>query len=317
MSFLALFPGQGSQVVGMGRSLSDGLSSAKARFEQADRVLSEEGAELSLSALCFEGPLEKLTLTRFAQPAILTVSICAFEATKLIPSAAAGHSLGEYSALVAAGVLDFEDAVRTVYRRGKYMQEAVPAGAGKMIAVLGTETAVIEEAIANTIGGVKEIANLNCPGQIVIAGDVTGIDLLSQTLTKLGSKVLPLNVSAPFHCSLMKPAADLLRQDLDAIPFGNPKFPVYSNVSAQAVTSGEQAREFLYRQVASPVRWTESIQNMLAETKCTKSVEFGAGNILSNLLKRIDKSVQRFEVDTAEKASGIGTALTLAQNKAA
>lgn len=288
---LALFPGQGSQAVGMGKPFFELSSVGKAVFEEADKVLG-----FSLSKLCFEGPLEELTLTKYAQPAILTASIAAFRHKGVIPAAAAGHSLGEYSALVAADSIDFSDAVMLVHKRGTYMQESVEPGAGKMIAVLGPTPDEISAAISKIAVGVKEIANLNCPGQTVVAGDVAGIDALSAELVSAGAKVIPLNVSAPFHCSLMKPAADKLAIDLDRVNFRDPKFLVYANFSAQPVKTAVEVRAALKAQVCAPVRWTESMTNALAQTGVTTTVEYGAGKVLSNLMKRIDNKITRLEV---------------------
>lgn len=286
-----LFPGQGSQSVGMGRDFAEHSELAQAIFKEANETLGYD-----LKALCLEGPLESLTLTQNAQPAILTVSYIAYRLAEVTPVAAAGHSLGEYTALVAAEALSFRDAVQLVHRRGKYMQEAVPEGAGKMIAVLGPTVPEIEAVIATVDAGVKEIANINSPGQTVVSGDVVGIDTLSGALVKAGMKVIPLKVSAPFHCSLMKSAERKLAEDIAKVTFSDPKFPVYSNVTATKVTSGSEAKELLVKQVCSPVRWTESMQNMIRDFELKQTVEFGAGGVLSNLLKRIDKSISRTEI---------------------
>jgi len=291
ISHIALFPGQGSQTVGMGKALLDQSESARRIFAEADEALG-----FSITKLCLEGPIEELTLTEHAQPAILTASIAIYSEKNLVPAAAAGHSLGEYSALVAAGSLKFADAVKLVNRRGKYMQESVEPGKGKMIAVLGPAPEEIRAAISNVSVGIKEIANLNCPGQTVVAGDVLGIDALVEELGKIGAKVVPLNVSAPFHCSLMKPAADKLAVDLDNVEISNPKFPVYSNFTAQVVKTAEEVRAALKNQVCGSVRWTESIQNALKDTGAKVSVEYGAGKVLSNLMKRIDSSVTRYDI---------------------
>jgi len=292
---LALFPGQGSQAVGMGKPFFDGSAIGKSLFEEADQVLG-----FAISKLCFDGPLEQLTLTKYAQPAILTASMAAFKHKGIVPAAAAGHSLGEYSALVAADAIDFADAVKLVHKRGSYMQEAVEPGAGKMIAVLGPTPEEITAAIKKVSVGVKEIANLNCPGQTVVAGDVAGVDALTIELIAAGAKVIPLNVSAPFHCSLMKSAADKLAKDLDAITFKDPKFLVYANYTAQPVRTAAEVRAALKAQVCAPVRWTESMLNALKDTGVTTTVEYGAGKVLSNLLKRIDNKVTRLEVARPE-----------------
>lgn len=286
----ALFPGQGSQSVGMGKDFFETDERARERFVSADKVLG-----YPLSKLCFEGPRENLTLTANAQPALLTAGYIAFELAGIDVAAAAGHSLGEYTALVAAGVLSFEDAVQLVHKRGKYMQEAVPAGTGKMLAVMGPNEEEIAKRIRAVSTGTVEIANLNCPGQTVVAGDNEGLDAFAAGLGAT-AKLIPLNVSAPFHCRLMQPAAEALARDLDAIRFQDPKFPIYANVTAAIVRTGEQARELLKQQVCATVRWTDSMQNMIAEQAITLAVEFGPGGVLSKLLKRIGDAVARTEI---------------------
>jgi len=249
----ALFPVQGSQKIGMGKELYEQLSEVRGLFAIADESLG-----FSLSKICFEGPAEKLTLTEITQPGILTVSVACFRAAhaKLVGSnkvvVGAGHSLGEYSALVAANSLSFEDAVKLVNKRGKYMQQAVPVGTGKMVAVLGKEVSEIEAALAQVSGEVAEIANINAPGQIVVAGSVAGVDGF---ITALGTaKVIPLPVSAPFHCSLMKAAEEKLRVDLASVEIKMPEFPVIHNFTAQAASSVEEIRENLAKQVCGKVR---------------------------------------------------------------
>jgi [acyl-carrier-protein] S-malonyltransferase len=295
----ALFPGQGSQKVGMGKALFERHELARELFARADAAL-----DLPLSTICFEGPVEKLTLTELAQPAILTVStICytLWQRATAAPSerivGAAGHSLGEYSALVAAGAISFEDAVRLVHKRGRYMQEAVPVGTGTMVAVLGKEVAQIEEAIAKSGGGVAEIANINAPGQIVVAGSVDGVAAFTAALGT--AKVVELQVSAPFHCSLMRPAEERLRRDLATIEIRPPQFPVYQNVTAQSTSDPATIRENLARQVCGRVRWVECVQNGFAAHPPQAAWEFGAGNVLTGLLKRIAPSVTRANLDDA------------------
>jgi [acyl-carrier-protein] S-malonyltransferase len=290
-----LFPGQGSQVVGMGKALFEQFELAQEVFTSADKAL-----EFSLSKLCFDGPIEELTLTKNAQPAILTVSYICHLLSGLSLCAAAGHSLGEYTALVAAGSIKFEDAVALVNKRGQYMQEAVKPGAGKMVAIMGPGEQELRELIAKVVSGVAEIANLNCPGQTVVAGDVIGIDNFSELAKTAGAKVIPLQVSAPFHCSLMKPAAESLVKDLDSISINAPKFPVYANVNAKPSLSSEQVRENLKAQVCGSVRWTQSMQNLIAEQGITNVVEFGPGEVLSKLMKRINKDIERDEVSSPE-----------------
>ena len=303
-SVAGVFPGQGSQQIGMGRVFAEQNDSAKEVFEQADQALG-----LSISELCFEGPLEKLTLTEFSQPAILSASYACFMASGITLSSAAGHSLGEYTALVAAGVIPFQEAVQLVHKRGKYMQEAVPLGEGKMLAVMGPSEEELSEVISG-LSGVCEIANLNCPGQTVVAGSASGVDEFSAAMADKGAKLIPLNVSAPFHCSLMQPAADKLAKDLDAVEFAEPSIPVYANFSAKAVSSGAEARELLKKQVCGTVRWTDSVLNLVAEQKVAGVVEFGPGGVLSKLIRRITRDVNRHEVHEPESLEKTKQALS-------
>lgn len=277
-----MFPGQGSQKVGMGKDIDQPI--AHEYFQRADKALG-----FALSKICFDGPQEELTKTSVAQPAILTVSLISFELARSTFQdsivCAAGHSLGEYSALVSAGALKFEDAVQLVHKRGRYMQEAVPVGAGKMVAVLGKEVSEIEEALGKVRGGVASIANINAPGQIVVAGSVEAVD---EFLTHLaGAKAKALEVSAPFHCALMKPAEDSLRKDLAALSIQTPKFPVIANVTAAPATSPDEIRELLAKQVCGRVRWVECVQKAVSDFSPGMAVEFGAGAVLTGLLKRI------------------------------
>lgn len=276
-----LFPGQGSQAVGMGKSFYDSSSVAKDIFERADSALG-----YSLSRLCFEGPDEELRLTQNTQPALLVVSAVAHTLLGERPALAAGHSLGEYSALVAAGALSFEDAVRLVHKRGCYMQEAVPVGAGAMAALLGASFAEVEAALPKVESGVVEIANWNSREQIVIAGHEKAVKEALTLIAPRRSVLLP--VSAPFHCRLMKSAEEKLAADLDATRFDDLKFPIVSNVKAQVIHRGEEAREALKKQVTRTVLWFESMGVMAARGIRT-FVELGSGKVLSGLAKRIGR----------------------------
>jgi len=301
MRNLGLFPGQGSQKVGMGRELFERSELAQALFRQADEVLG-----FSLSRICFEGPPERLTATEVAQPAILTVSTICWrlaEERGVNLTAAAGHSLGEYTALVAAGALSFEDAVLLVHKRGKYMQAAVPVGAGKMVAVIGKEVTEIEAALATVTGGVAQIANINSPGQIVVAGDAGSIDHFVAALP--GARTTELPVSAPFHCALMKPAADQLAGDLDRVTIHHCRFPVYANTLARGVTEASEVRQALKDQVCGRVRWVECMENALRDHQIEQAIEFGAGNVLSNLLKRIQSSIPRATAGSVEEVAAL------------
>lgn len=304
-NIFALFPGQGSQKVGMGRQLFEQYDLAKELFAKADEALG-----FSLSQICFEGPADKLTLTEITQPAILTVSTICFRLFQQQPQsgahtivAAAGHSLGEYSALVAAEALSFEDAVRLVNKRGRYMQEAVPVGTGRMVAVLGKEVAELQAAIDASGVEVAEIANINAPGQIVVAGSVAGV---AGFVEKLGTaKVIDLPVSAPFHCSLMKPAEERLRIDLAGITLKTPKFPVYQNFTASFTNDPEVIRENLALQVCGRVRWVECVENALKEKTPEAVWEYGAGNVLTGLVKRINSAVPRVNIDSPESLASM------------
>lgn len=284
----------------MGKDLCSGSASAREIFQRADAALGWD-----LSSICFEGPAERLTMTEVTQPAILTTSVAYFEEFFRVESrsetvcAAAGHSLGEYSALVAAGSLAFEDAVCLVHKRGKFMQNAVAAGTGKMVAVLGKETAEIEAALSRVTAGVAEIANINSPGQVVVAGDVAGVNAFMTEMA--GAKMTELIVSAPFHCSLMKPAEDALRKELASVKISPPKFPIYANVTAALTTDPEVIRENLAAQVSGRVRWVECIENAIAEQSPNAAYEFGAGNVLTGLMKRINGTIARTSVNSPEE----------------
>ncbi|MBK8811823.1 MAG: ACP S-malonyltransferase [Acidobacteria bacterium] len=295
-----LFPGQGSQSVGMGKDLFDNFPAARSVFEEADDALG-----FSLSTMCFAGSDEDLTLTANTQPAILTTSVAAFRAMESegfqAPAFVAGHSLGEYSALVAAGALSFADAVVAVRKRGTYMQEAVPVGVGAMAAILGLPLETIEIACAEAaMGEVCSPANINSPAQIVIAGNSDAVDRAIELLKERGAKrAIKLNVSAPFHCDLMLPAQERLAVDLESIEFFDLKFPIVENVSAEQNSSGQRARAALIEQVSSPVRWAQSVEALLAADVRT-FVEIGAGKVLSGLVRQINREAVCSNVETAE-----------------
>ena len=292
-----LFPGQGSQSVGMGKDLAHKYPIALRTFEEADEALGTR-----LSQLCFEGPEDQIRLTENTQPAILTVSVAAWRVLQekgiKQPAFVAGHSLGEYSAHVAAGTVGFADAVRTVRNRGKYMQEAVPVGTGSMAAILGMDLDAVAGVCGDSAQGeVCEPANINSPEQIVISGHTAAIERAVKLADERGAKrakVLP--VSAPFHCSLMKPAQDRLSADLDALQFSAPKFPVVCNVYARPVEDAESAREALVRQVTGSVRWSESMQ-WLIQRGVQTFVEVGPGKVLCGLMRQIDRSKKCLNVE--------------------
>lgn len=293
-----LFPGQGSQYAGMGRSLADAYPEARGVFEQADETLG-----FPLSKLCFEGPEEELKLTENTQPAILTVSIAAWtvlRAKGVRPDYVAGHSLGEYSALVAAGSIRFEDALRLVRKRGRYMQEAVPPGVGAMAAVLKLPDGKLEAVLAEAAQGeVLSAANLNSPEQVVIAGHVGAVERAIALAKAAGARrAVLLPVSAPFHCPLMKPAQERLKADLEATRFEDLQIPLVNNWQAREIRTGVEARQSLYEQVPNPVRWAESVQYLITQG-VERFVEVGPGSVLTGLLRTIHPAAQGWKFGEA------------------
>ena len=291
-----LFPGQASQYPGMGRDLAEKFPVARRVFDEADAALG-----FSISKICFEGSEDDLKLTENTQPAILTVSVAAFrvlEEKGIVPDVVAGHSLGEYSALVAAGALDFADAVKLVHKRGKYMQEAVPAGQGAMAAILGLAPAEVHDITRKAAeGDVVSAANLNSPEQTVISGTAAAVKRAVEIASQSGAKrAVILPVSAPFHCELMMPAQKRLEADLRETKFHDLRFPLVTNADAEDITSGNEAREALIRQVCLPVRWLDSVHEMI-ESGVHMFVEVGPGKVLSGLLRQIDRAVRCVGVD--------------------
>jgi [acyl-carrier-protein] S-malonyltransferase len=292
-----IFPGQGSQHPGMGKDLAEKFSAARQVFEEADAALG-----FPLSELCFNGPADELQLTENTQPAILATSTAALRAMQAeeFPAAdfVAGHSLGEYSALVAAGSLSLVDALTIVRKRGRYMQEAVPVGTGAMAAVLGAELGVVQDACNEAAQGeVCSAANINSPAQIVIAGDAGAIDRAIVLVKERGAKrAMKLNVSAPFHCALMKPAQDRLAVDLQNVRFAAAQTPVVTNVDATAEQNGGKLRDLLVRQVSQPVRWLESVEFLINQGVQT-FIEIGPGKVLSGLVRQIDRNVRCVNIE--------------------
>ena len=308
-----VFPGQASQYSGMGKELAEKYPVARAVFDEADQALG-----FSLSKLCFEGTEDDLKLTANTQPAILTVSVAAGRVLAekgIAPDFVAGHSLGEYSALVAAGSVKFADAVKLVHRRGTYMQEAVPAGQGAMAAIMGLSPAVVQDACKRAAEGeICSPANLNSPEQTVISGHAGAVKRAVEIASQLGAKrsmVLP--VSAPFHSALMIPAQEKLEKDLNAAEFEDLQVPLVTNVDADSIRQGEEARSALIRQVTMPVRWEESMRMLLDEGVNT-FVEVGPGRVLTGLMRQIERSVATLNVEdekslqaTVEKIAGAKT----------
>jgi [acyl-carrier-protein] S-malonyltransferase len=304
-----VFPGQGAQKVGMGKSLAEEFPASREAFAEADAALGEP-----LSALCFDGPQEQLSLTENAQPALLAASIAAFrvlEENGVRAALAAGHSLGEYSAHVAAGTLSFADALRIVRRRGRYMQDAVPVGEGAMTAILGLDEAGVEracqQACADLPGRIVTPANLNAPGQVVIAGHADAVARAGERAKELGARrAVPLAVSAPFHCPLMKPAEERLAPELRAISSAVPRIPVVANVDAEPKRDAPSAIDALVRQICSPVRWEAVVRRLISEGAST-FIEVGPGGVLSGLIKRIDRTV---DVMSVEDGNSLAAALS-------
>jgi [acyl-carrier-protein] S-malonyltransferase len=328
-----LFPGQGSQKVGMGRELAEAFPIARATFAEADAAFGSGGPEgpplhsgaveadlqVRLSDLIFNGPEDQLTLTETTQPAILTVSIAAYRvlaANGVEPAFVAGHSLGEYSANVAAGTLQFGDAVSIVRRRGRYMQEAVPVGTGAMAAILGSDLETVRRACEEAADGeVVSPANINGPGQIVIAGATAAVQRASERAKALGAKrAVPLPVSAPFHCALMKPAEVRLEPELRALTVRDPRMPIVANVDAELKRGGSAAVDALVRQVSAPVRW-EDVVKRLASEGVTTYVEVGPGTVLGGLVKKIHKDAQVLHFGSPEELDAVVAACSISQEK--
>jgi len=296
MMLAYIFPGQGSQFVGMAKAWYDTYDSVREIFDTADQALG-----FALTELIFEGPAEELQKTANTQPAILTTSIAMLELLKkagIRPAATAGHSLGEYAALVAAGSLDFSDAVRLVRLRGQFMQEAVPLGQGGMMAVLGLDAdKVVEGCRMAAESGIVEAANFNSPGQVVVAGEVNALKKAQETLKSLGAKrCMMLPVSAPFHSSMMIPAGEKLAVELAKVEIKDPEVPVLANINADYYNSAEQVQDGLIRQVSNPVLWEQSMRRFIADGY-DLFVEIGPGNVLTGLLKKIDKQSKFFNIN--------------------
>ena len=305
-----VFPGQGSQQVGMGQALAEAFPVCRETFEEADDALGEP-----LSRLCFEGPADELTLTANTQPAVLAVSVAVHRllaSRGVRPALLAGHSLGEYSAHVAAGTLAFADALRTVRRRGRYMQEAVPVGEGAMAAVLGLDADAVARACAEAAGDeVVSPANLNAPGQVVIAGAREAVSRAGARARELGARrVLPLPVSAPFHCALMQPAQARLEPELRALVVSDPEIPVVANVDAEPKQDAAAAIDALVRQVSAPVRW-EAVVRRLAASGVRQYIEVGPGAVLTGLIRKIDRSAAAVSVGDPDGVAALEA--TLAQ----
>jgi [acyl-carrier-protein] S-malonyltransferase len=296
-----IFPGQGAQTVGMGKALHETSAKAREVFDRVDAALGWK-----LSTLCFEGPESDLMLTANTQPAILATSIATLEALREAfpdlpePTFVAGHSLGEYTALVSAGALSLEDAVQLVHLRGRAMQEAVPAGVGAMAAIMGgTQAQIVEICRSASNGEIVSPANFNAPGQIVIAGHAAAVERAKAAATSAGQKVIPLKVSAPFHCALMAPAAAALSSALKNVTLSTPRVPVVANVNATPNQDVAQIPSLLFRQVDGTVLWEQSVRHM-ADAGVVRALEIGPGSVLSGLVKRIDKRIATLSVNSRE-----------------
>ena len=312
MNYSLCFPGQGAQSIGMGKEIYDAFKSAREVFEEADDALS-----FHLTKLIFEGDESELTLTKNSQPAIMTVSIAALRAltnelgTNVNPVCCAGHSLGEYTALAASGVLEFRDAVRLVRQRGIFMQEAVPEGKGAMAALMGLD----EDGVKNLCDSVApdleiQPANFNSPGQIVISGMSEYIDKAIDSAKTFGAKrAVKLNVSAPFHSKFMKPAADKLKAEFEKISWNEAKYAIIANVSARAVKNPDEIRSSLYAQTFSPVLWQQSVNYMIDELKIDTFIELGPGEVLTGLIKRIRKGMNLYTSSKPDKLEAIAECL--------
>ena len=295
MPFALLFPGQGSQTVGMGRAVCEAYPEARATYDAASARLGYD-----IARLCFEGPPAQLDLTEYTQPALLTTSVAILRVVErhLLhgrrPHAVAGHSLGEYTALIAAGGLQFDDAVHLVRLRGQFMQSAVPAGTGMVAAVLGLDRPAVEQACTQATGLAVPV-NFNAPGQVVIAGEKSAVEETTRRLQEAGARVMILPVSVPVHCALMEPAARQLAEVLKSVPIAPLSIPLMSNVDARLIRSAEDVRDSLVRQLASPVLWEDGIRQLIAQGM-TAFLEVGPGRVLTGLMRRIDRTVKALSI---------------------
>jgi [acyl-carrier-protein] S-malonyltransferase len=315
-----IFPGQGAQQVGMGKALADRFPAARRTFDEADAAFAAAGEHSRrLSELCFDGPDRELQLTEITQPAIVTTSVAAYRVLAehgITPSFVAGHSLGEYSAHVAAGTFSFADAVGLVRRRGRYMQEAVPVGTGAMAAILGADLAIVSRACEEAAQGeIVSPANINCPGQVSIAGHAAAVQRASARAKALGARrAIPLAVSAPFHCALMKPAEERLAPELRSLVTRSPLMPVVANVDAEPKRDGRSSVEALVRQVSAPVRW-EDVVRRLASEGVTTYVEVGPGNVLTGMVKKIQPDAHVLTFGSPENLDAIVAACSISTEK--